>query len=291
MTAAGTRPHTVTIDLDGAWCYRAIHGVAGAHDDAHDEDGDPILQEGLPRFLECCARLDVRATLFVVGRDLRRPAFARLIAQAAAAGHDVMSHSFGHAYDLADAAPAALDDDLGRARDAIAAVTGVVPRGFRAPGYTTSDALWGALLRAGFQWSSSVLPSPPYLAARSLVRLRTRVTGGRSASQAGSWRAFSPLFASPPLPLQEFPISTALGLPWTGTTLALLPDRAADALTTLALHTPRPAHRPLVFELHAADFADGRHLPRAQPDAHVPLADKLRRLERTLMRLAQTPDM
>ncbi len=285
MTA--TRPRTVTIDLDGAWCYRAIHGVA---DDDSDDDSDPILQEGVPRFLDCCARLNVSATLFVVGRDLQRPAFARLIAQAAAAGHDVMSHSFGHAYDLARFEPAALDADLGRSVDAITAVTGVAPRGFRAPGYTTSEALWAALLRAGFAWSSSVLPSPAYLAARTLVRWRTRAGGATSASQPGSWRAFSPLFATPPPPLREFPVSTALGLPWTGTTLALLPDSAADALTTLALHTPRPGHQPLVFELHAADFADGRHLPRAQPDARVPLADKLRRLERTLGRLARHQD-
>ena len=289
MVSEIVRPRTVTIDLDGAWCYRAIHGTRDDDDDDDDnddDDDDPLLADGLPRFLEVCARLDVRATLFVVARDLRRPGFARLMKQAADAGHDVMSHSFSHAYDLARWPAARLAADLAASRDAIAAVTGRLPTGFRAPGYTTSETLWQALVATGFQWSSSALPSPTYLAARTLVRWRTRLGGGVSSSQPGSWRAFSPLFAQPPAPLREYPISTAWGLPWTGTTLALLPDVAADALTTLALHTPRPAHWPLVFELHAADFADGRHLPAAQPDAAVPLRDKLRRLERTLARLA-----
>ena len=53
-----------------------------------------------------------------------------------------------------------------------------MPTGFRAPGYTTSETLWQALVATGFQWSSSALPSPTYLAARTLVRWRTRLGGG-----------------------------------------------------------------------------------------------------------------
>jgi hypothetical protein len=279
--------HAVTIDLDGAWCYRAIHGVEfdhGDHGDAvFDADDDVVLDEGLPRFLELCARLDVQATLFVVGRDLGRPRFRARLQQAVAAGHAVMSHSHGHRYDLASRHPEQIESDVARARDLIEGATGVRPPGFRAPGYTTSPALWRALARTGHAWSSSVLPSPAYLAARRLVRLQTRLRGRRSASQPGSLRAFSPLWAAPPPPLVEHPITTAAGLPWLGTTVAMAGDVAGAALTTLALATT-PA-RSLVFELHVADLVDGGHLPAGQPDARVPLADKLRRLEATLRRV------
>jgi peptidoglycan/xylan/chitin deacetylase (PgdA/CDA1 family) len=279
--------HAVTIDLDGAWCYRAIHGVvaAGDHGDGvFDDDDDAILAEGLPRFLDACTRLDVKATLFVVARDLGRPRFRLLVQQAIAAGHAVMSHSFSHRYDLASQSVERIVADLARARGLIADATGVVPPGFRAPGYTTSAALWQALVTTGHRWTSSVLPSPPYLAVKRAVRALTRLRGARSASQAGAWRAYSPLYARPPAPLVEMPVTTALGWPWLGTTIALLPDDAGAALTRLAL-TTTPRER-LVFELHAADFADGRHLPPGQPDADVPLADKRRRIERTLRAIA-----
>jgi hypothetical protein len=129
-----------------------------------------------------------------------------------------------------------------------------------------------------------VLPSLPYLGAKRAVAAWARLRGRRSASQRGSLRAYSPWYARPPAPLHEVPITTALGLPWLGTTVALLPDDAAAALTSLALATTPP--QALVFELHIADFADGRHLPAAQPDAKVPLAVKRARLERALTAIA-----
>jgi hypothetical protein len=106
-----------------------------------------------------------------------------------------------------------------------------------------------------------------------------------SSSLTGSLHAFSPWWASSlhaaSLRLREFPITCAAGLPWTGTTLALANDALAEAMTTVALTTTNAAD--VCFELHAADCADGRHLPVDQPDAHVPLRDKLRRLRRTLV--------
>jgi peptidoglycan/xylan/chitin deacetylase (PgdA/CDA1 family) len=281
----------VTIDLDGAWCYRALHGVNRAEDtaaaaDCFDTDDDAILDEGLPRFLEICERVGICATLFVVGRDVGRPRFRDRLEQAVAAGHRLMSHSFSHRYDLAALPAGDIVVDLTRAAVLIAEVSGTAPVGFRAPGYTTSAALWQALVQTGHRWSSSVLPSPAYLGAKRAVATWARLHGRRSASQRGSVRAYSPWFERPPPPLVELPITTALGLPWLGTTVALLPDAAAAALTSLAVATTPP--EALVFELHLADFADGRHLPAAQPDATVPLAAKCSRLERALRAIAAT---
>jgi peptidoglycan/xylan/chitin deacetylase (PgdA/CDA1 family) len=288
MAPAG--PRSVTIDLDGAWCYRAIHGAAVMSDDDDDDDGDldedALLIEGTEAFLAMVDDVGVTATLFVVGRDLRRPRFRGLIKQARQAGHDVMSHSYSHAYDLARWPRAAIRRDLTRAQDAIADVTGVVPAGFRAPGYTTSVAMWEAMIDVGLRWSSSVLPSPAYLAARRLVRLRARLRGTSSSSQPGAWSAFSPAYERPPAPLVEVPISTAAGLPWIGTTIAMASDTLAQALTTTALLTAKATSSPVVFEAHAADFADGRHLPREQPDAAVAVDDKRRRLRACIKRVA-----
>jgi peptidoglycan/xylan/chitin deacetylase (PgdA/CDA1 family) len=288
------RPRRITIDLDGAWCYRRIHGLeddaAGLDVDAVDDPiDDALLIEALPRILDVCARWNTTATLFVVGRDARDPRTAELLRAASDAGHDLQAHSYGHAYGLSRWPSARIHADVIRALDAIEALGVPRPTGFRAPGYNLSPALVAALVDAGVRWSSSVLPSPAYFALRALVIARTRWAGRQSSSLVGDARAFRPRRGGPfehddgSVRLREIPMTTAAGLPWTGTTLALLPDAAADALTSIALKGSRGDE--LVFELHAADFADGRHLPAEQPDARVPLADKLRRVERAIARV------
>ncbi|HEY1098032.1 MAG TPA: polysaccharide deacetylase family protein [Myxococcota bacterium] len=277
----GGRPRRITIDLDGAWCYRAIHGHA--HDDNRSAVDDPLLLEAVPRFLDVCADLDVKSTIFVVAADLRSDRYAQLIAAASAAGHDVMSHSFAHRYDLSRRPFVDIVADLRRAHAAIVDVTGVAPQGFRAPGYNLSPALLRAVAAVGHTWSSSVLPSPAYWAARAAIKAKTRLSRRRSASLLGNLHAFSPWWfssSSAALNVTEHPITTAATLPWTGTTLALASDRLAATMTTAALLTT--SADDLVFELHAADFAHGALLPADQPDAHVPLADKLRRITTTM---------
>jgi ketosteroid isomerase-like protein len=75
-------------------------------------------------------------------------------------------------------------------------------------------------------------------------------------------------------------MSAPWGLPFTGTTLALLPDGAAAVLADAAC-----AADDVVFEVHAADFVDGALLPEGQPDRRVRLSDKLRRIERAARRV------
>lgn len=270
-------PRPLTLDGDGAWCYRAIHGVVGASEEV-DVD-DPVLLQGVPRFLALCERLQARATLFVVGRDLKNPRYRRLIKDAARAGHDVESHSFSHAYDLSRWRKPAIVDDLNASIDAIADVTGRRPQGFRAPGYNLSADLVEACVDVGFVWSSSLLPSPAYFAARAAVIGRTGAQAlvrhsAPSASLLGRpWDFLLPRRRHRG-GLAEFPMSAPLGVPFTGTTLALLSDRAAAAVTRAACQSD-----DVSLEVHAADFVRGALLPNGQPDRGVRLTEKLRRIE------------
>ncbi len=291
-------PQRLTIDLDGAWCYRAIHGVDRVDRGPGDVD-DPVLLQGLPRFLDLCAQLGAPATLFVVGRDLDDSArYADLVAAAVKEGHDVESHSYGHAYDLSRRSDDDIRVDLDRSIAAIARVTGRPPQGFRAPGYNLSPALLDGVQAAGLQWSSSVLPSPAYFAARAAVIAKTALFGRRSASLFGNARDFAPRRSGRQRRhdngLREFPMSAPLGIPLTGTMLALANDAFAEFVVDRACDThgtPDDDHGLIdngpMLELHAADFVDGDLLPDGQPDRRVRLADKLRRIERAARRVVR----
>ena len=95
---ASDRTVSVSVDLDPVECYWRIHALPGAPPDGARH---AILRRCLPRFAELFARHGVRATFFVVARDLEEDAEgARLLATLARDGHELASHTYSHPYDL-----------------------------------------------------------------------------------------------------------------------------------------------------------------------------------------------
>lgn len=303
----------ITIDVDGARHYHAIHGLPPP------AVTDPPLEVGLRRFLEACARLDVRATIFVVGKDLEDSAgaFADVVREAVRRGHEIASHSHAHSYDLSRRAPAEIQADVLRSVDAIARVA-APPRGFRAPGYNVSEELFDALDRGGFAYDSSLMPSPAYFSARAAAIGLHRLRGRSSSSLVGDVRDFGGTGAVGRRPYRprkgahhrrarsrvearsfvEIPISTLpFGLPWLGTTLTLSPLPLGAMQTALAfVRPPGTEPDPVVLELHAIDLCEAQDgfdpaLVRLQRDLRIPLDKKLARLEAALRIVAQAGDI
>lgn len=81
--------------------------------------------------LDTLGRLDVKATFFLVGRQVQ---YYPYLAQAIqSTGHEVANHTFHHTNLTRLSAPQVFEE-IARAQDMIAAVTGQVPRYFRPPG-------------------------------------------------------------------------------------------------------------------------------------------------------------
>jgi peptidoglycan/xylan/chitin deacetylase (PgdA/CDA1 family) len=86
--------------------------------------------ESTPELLEILAKFRVPATFFVCGLHVRRlPGVARALV---AAGHELGNHTDTHAR-LWLRSTAFLREEIGRAQESIAEVTGITPRLFRAP--------------------------------------------------------------------------------------------------------------------------------------------------------------
>src|SRR5882757_8754794 len=106
-SAAWSSPRvaSVSVDLDPVECYYRIHALDGAP--MLDSDTRyAVLRRCLPRFRDLFARHGVRATFFVVGRDLTEDSTGRaLLADLARDGHELANHSFSHPYDLVRLGP------------------------------------------------------------------------------------------------------------------------------------------------------------------------------------------
>lgn len=105
-----------------------------------DDGPDPRVT---PQVLEVLARGRVRATFFCVGERVEaEPSLAREIV---AAGHRIENHSQRHLHRFSLLGPAAMREEVARAQESIATVTGVAPRFFRAPAGLRNPFLDGVL--------------------------------------------------------------------------------------------------------------------------------------------------
>lgn len=288
----------VSVDLDAIECYFRIHALPGP---PPESARFAILRRCLPRLAELFARHGVRATWFVVGRDLEEDAEGRrTLAALAREGHELANHSWSHPYDLVRLGRPAIADEIDRAHGALADATGgEAPVGFRAPGYEVSGDVIQLLVERGYRYDSSAFASVPYYAAKAAVMGAMRVLGRRSGSILGSpsvlrspRHPYQPAPDRPyrrgPAPILEIPMAVTpwLRLPVIGTWLVTVPDWLRRRLVAASLGGP-------IFnlELHGIDVADADAdgIPPAlvarQHDLRWPAARKLAALDASLREL------
>jgi peptidoglycan-N-acetylglucosamine deacetylase len=192
--------------------------------------------------------------------------------------------------------PREMAEQVDRAAAVLEGAVGARPRGFRAPGYTVSDALLAVVARSGARYDASVLPCPAYFAAKTFVLGAMRLAGRPSASILGSARVLSapvePYRIGVPYTrggsgLLEIPVGVTPGarLPFLGTLLVLVGPRGARWLAR--------AMRPRALaslELHGIDLCDAAAdglsaLADRQPDLRVGLERKRASLQAALQQL------
>jgi hypothetical protein len=266
---------SVSVDLDGLGCYAAIHGL----DLVLDDRALRVVPEvALQRFCELFEALRVSATFFVVGREVEYA--PQSLRKAAEEGHEIASHSHAHDYAMSRWEAARVGDDLARCEDALAQAGLQKPRGFRAPGYSLSAAMLAVLRDRGYAYDSSLLPSPPYQAAKAAAigwyALRRRKSASILAN-AGLFRRGAHLRDG----VRELPMATLplLRVPVIGTTVIAAPWLARGGF----------AGGHLNLELHGIDALDASELPAeiaaVQPGARMKASEKLQRLRALLQSL------
>lgn len=280
------RLFALSIDLDAFDLYLGLHGLERLR--LEERALAAVPARAAERFGELCACLGVKGTAFVVGRDLARGRGEDELALLHRAGHELASHSFAHDYALSRRDPQAIDDDLARAEAQLERLTGRKPLGFRAPGYTLSTRLVELLRARGYLYDSSLLPSPPYYAAKAAVMGAMALAGRRSRSILGNvGQLLRPRTPHVDHGVLELPVSVLPGLrvPYIGTLLTGLPAAVSEALARTLAHDEL-----VVVELHGADLCDGSdgvpaELLARQRDLRIPAKIKLERLERVLRHL------
>lgn len=118
------------------------------------------VEKNFRKLLDIFSEHSVQVTCFVLAWVAER--FPHLVKEAAARGHEIASHGYGHRL-VYQQSRDEFCEDVRHARLLLEDVAGAPVLGYRAPGFsTTTDTPWffDALVEAGYQYDSSVFPAP-----------------------------------------------------------------------------------------------------------------------------------
>lgn len=241
----------VHVDCDNLWIYETEYGIPRSN---HQ---DLIYTQALPTMLEVFDRWNIRATFFIIGKELQRTSCVEFCGAAVARGHRLGNHSFSHRVDFSRLAASEKQKEIVSADQAVREATGYKPIGFRSPGYHIDRDVIATLTDSGYLYDSSILPGPAGLMMKTYM---TMIGRGRNGKSFGPWTSFFAQRGAHQLdnnlnnPFWEFPIATFpfFRLPIHSTFAFKFGDgylgRAIEQLTRL------PGHH--IYLLHAIDTLD-----------------------------------
>lgn len=266
---------------------------------------DPCFTVVWDRIAGLAHRYGFALTVDVVARDLESEGNAERVREWAAAGVEIGNHSYGHPVHLGSMAPAAIREEIARAHERIAEVTGVAPTGFIAPNWSISRATVDALIELGYTHDRSLFSSlwlyplvaklvlnhlrkpariPRYLDRRDwtfpLTQPRTPYLVGRGM------RRVRPDEAGESLLVMPMPTTARWRPPvWHTLGFVLGRERLAAELRTLL-----GRRESFYYVMHPADWIDPAEVPAGLRHGFerlgVPLGEKLDRAEEVFELLA-----
>lgn len=291
---------SLSLDLDNEWSYLKTHG------DPAWADYPSYLDRVVPRFLALLDELGLRITVFVVGQDASDPRNARALRSIAEAGHEFGNHSLRHEPWLHLYSESEIEAELREAEEHIEAATGARPRGFRGPGYSLSESTLRVLLRRGYRYDASTLPT--YLGplarlyyfrtARLEPEERQRrgalfgtLADGRRPLSPYCWRVDGDSMLEIPvttLPVLRIPFHLSYVL-----YASAYSPRLAQAYFSGALLACRAARVEPSLLLHPLDFLGAEDAPSLGffPAMQMPAEAKLARVRSCLERFAHRFDV
>ncbi len=260
---------TVQVDVDDLWVYYQSIGR-----NAPNEARALVYEQGISRLLELFEAYGIRATFFIVGRDL--PAQGASVRELIRRGHEVANHSTWHRPGFARLTREEKRADIATTHQLIVDAAGEPPVGFKSPGFSLGPDQLDVLTELGYLYDSSLLPTFYAPALRSLQRV---LSGGHvDPTQYGrALNGLAPLHPYHPAVaasyrqnrsagddrlangnshhLWEAPVTTipVLRLPMHSTFVL----SAGRPLFDLGLALVQARGVPINYLLHAADVVDG----------------------------------
>lgn len=276
---------SLSLDLDNKWSYMKTHGDAGW------ESLPSYLDVVVPRVLKFLKERDLRITFFIVGQDAALEKNRDAIRQIADAGHEIGNHSFRHEPWLHLYSKQELVEEFEKTENALEKITGVIPKGFRGPGYSLSPTVLEVLAERGYEYDCSTLPTYIAPLARAYYFFRSpemsaeekekrkklfgKFSDGFQSLKPYKWQIGEKSLTEIPvttLPIFKTPIHASYVI-----YLSTFSRLAAKAYWRTALEMCKLSGTQLSLLLHPLDFLSGEDAPELKffPAMNLPVEKKL----------------
>lgn len=273
---------TVQIDVDGLWVIFQHFGLD------YRNAQDIMYESAVPRFLDLFDAYDIKATFFVVGKDLLSASKVNLLKKAIKKGHEIANHTMTHAEGFSYLSFDEKKREIVDAETIIQDKLGVVTKGFRTPSNDLDSEVLRILENRGYTYDSSLLPTyyGPLLKKLKFSSLRIN----RKNHYLGRFLyGFSPLSPYHPsseaiwkkgsMKIMEVPITTMPGLRFpfhTSFTFAAYQLGLGCGLFRLGYALLSLTSLPLNFVFHTNELSDsiGMEEIKRQFGLNLPLKTK-----------------
>ncbi len=175
---------SLSLDLDDLWTYLKTHG------DASWRDFPSYLHYAIPRILDFMDEEDIKLTFFIVAQDAAFDRNRDLLAEIGHRGHDIGNHTFHHDPWLHEYSYDEINEEIALAEEHIERVTGVLPKGFRGPGFSFSNSVLRVLMDRDYKYDASTFPNILNPVARLYFLRRSKLSREeriRRKALFGSW--------------------------------------------------------------------------------------------------------
>jgi len=151
MPLANKLTLSISLDLDNTWSYLKIRG------DSTWKEFPSHFPISFPIILDFLQSHQLKITFFIVGQDAEMQVDRVWFEKLKPSGHDVGNHSFHHEPWMQQQSEGIIFDEINKAHMAIVQASGLVPIGFRGPGFSHSLGMLDAVKKMGYLYDTSLL--------------------------------------------------------------------------------------------------------------------------------------
>lgn len=264
---------SVNVDMDTLNDYAYTYGKNYA------KFPDPIYTIALPRLLRLLDKHKIKATFFVIGRDLNINEHYKAIKNIQKKGHEIANHTQSHLHNFERLSFKKQKDEIINCHQLVKKKLGLSMVGFRAPGYNLNKGTFKVLSRLNYLYDSSSFPTflLPLLKLAIIVKSKgnNKSTGGGDIKNLFSKTS---VYLVEDHNLLEIPITVTpiLRLPFMGTFNVI----AGKKILKLNYQQIKLFRTPINYEIHPIEFLEFKKdkLPsifKNHPGVKIPTDKKL----------------
>lgn len=258
------------------------------------------FEEGLSNFDLFLTRHNIKATFFVVGKDLENARNRRIVKRIAAKGHEIANHTYNHIQGFSNLSRQEKEEEIRTTEEIIHKTIGKRPRGFRAPGWNIDEETLSILEQREYLYDSSIFPSFLNPILKLLNYFSNKELSKRNRTALGKLSyMFSPI---KPYKIRrnlvEIPIAVTpfARIPFFGTFAHV----AGKKVFEKSFQMIKSCKHPVNYEFHLIEFVDIngsllKHLPKqgiyVPPTAKIPIERRNDTSERIFETLKNNCDL